>query len=59
VGKYEWEFIYPPKYYQLMDKFGEGVKLWERSGILWEGPEMKQWLVQNVGEDPHPKSSYG
>jgi len=29
VGENDWEFVYPPKYKQLMDKFGEGIDLWE------------------------------
>ena len=29
VAEHEWEFIYPPKYRQLMDKFGEGIELWQ------------------------------
>ena len=29
VAEHEWEFIYPPKYRQLMDKFDGGVELWQ------------------------------
>lgn len=29
VAKHEWRFIYPPKYDELMDKFGEGIELWQ------------------------------
>ena len=29
VGDNDWEFVYPPKYHELMDKFGDGVDLWE------------------------------
>jgi hypothetical protein len=29
VAKHEWRFIYPPKYEELMDKFGEGIELWQ------------------------------
>jgi len=27
--EHEWEFIYPPEYNELMDKFHEGIELWE------------------------------
>jgi len=29
VGKHKWRFIYPSKYEELMDKFGEGIELWQ------------------------------
>lgn len=29
TGEHEWEFIYPPEYNELMDKFHEGIELWE------------------------------
>jgi len=29
IGEHEWRFVYPPKYRQLMDKFDEGIELWE------------------------------
>ncbi|MCD6317926.1 hypothetical protein J7M02_02535 [Candidatus Aerophobetes bacterium] len=29
MGDHEWEFVYPPQYYKLMDKFDKGVDLWE------------------------------
>jgi|GEM_PF-5551939 len=29
VGENDRESVYPPKYKQLMDKFGDGVDLWE------------------------------
>ena len=29
VAEHEWRFIYPPKYDELMDKFGEGIELWQ------------------------------
>ena len=48
--EYEWPFIYPPKYEKLMDKFGEGIE-------LWEDPEIKQWLVRNVDKGKRSKSS--
>lgn len=28
-GEEEWEFVYPPKYEQLQDRFHEGIELWE------------------------------
>jgi len=50
VGEHEWRFVYPPKYDELMDKFGEGIE-------LWEDPEIKPWLVQNAGKGKRSKSS--
>lgn len=32
----------------------EAFYYWERSGILWEDPEMKQWLIQNATKDKRP-----
>ena len=29
VAKDEWRFIYPLRYDELMDKFGEGIELWQ------------------------------
>ena len=29
IGEHEWRFVYPPKYDELMDKFGEGIELWQ------------------------------
>jgi len=29
VEEHEWRFVYPPKYDELMDKFGEGIELWQ------------------------------
>ena len=50
IGEHEWEFVYPPKYDELMDKFGEGIE-------LWEDPEIKQWLIRNAGKGKRSKSS--
>jgi len=33
VGKHEWRFVYPPQYYELMDKFHKGIELWETGRI--------------------------
>ena len=32
----------------------EAFYYWERSGILWEDPEMKQWLIQNKDKGKRP-----
>ena len=28
---------------------------WERNGILWEEPEVKEWLAQATGKSRHRK----
>jgi len=33
----------------------EAFYYWERSGILWEDPEMKQWLIQNKDKGKRPR----
>lgn len=50
IEEHEWEFVYPPKYRELMNKFGEGVE-------LWDDPEMKQWLIRNRGKGKGSESS--
>jgi len=37
VAQHEWRF----------GRDDEAFYYWERSGILWEDPAMKQWLIQN------------
>jgi len=37
----------------------EAFYYWERSGILWEEPEMKQWLIQNKDKGRRPELSPG
>jgi hypothetical protein len=48
VGEHDWEFVYPPKYHELMDKFDEGFD-------LWEDPEIKEWLIRNTGKGKRSK----
>lgn len=45
VAKHEWQF----------GGDDEAFYYWERSGILWEDPEMKQWLIQNAGKGKRPR----
>ena len=45
VAKHEWEF----------GGDDEAFYYWERSGILWEDPEVKQWLIQNAGKGKRPR----
>ena len=44
VAKHEWRF----------GGDDEAFYYWERSGILWEDPEMKQWLIQNKDKGKRP-----
>jgi len=49
--------LYPDRYTVGGDD--EAFYYWERSGILWEDPEMKQWLAQNVGKGKRPELNFG
>ena len=54
VGKHEWEFVYPPRYYELGDKFDKGVDLWETGHIK----SAKKIYKEVIGEFPEFIDAY-
>jgi len=57
TGEHEWEFVYPPVPPKTLfpDRYtvggdDEAYYYWERNGILWEEPEVKEWLAQAAGK---------
>ena len=50
VGEHEWEFVYSPKYEELMDKFDRGVDLWQMRRISSAKKIYKEVIVEGPGD---------
>ncbi|NQS89832.1 hypothetical protein HQ584_08600 [Patescibacteria group bacterium] len=46
---HEWEFVYPHQYHKLMDKFDEGVELWEMGHIRFAKKIYKEVIKEFPG----------
>jgi len=49
MENHEWEFVYPPQYYKLMDKFDKGIELWE-TGHIRSAKKIYKEVIEEFSE---------